>query len=118
MKALIVSLIALIALSACSVFDRMVYRIDIPQGNYLEQRDIDQLRVNMSKAQVEFIMGTPVAQNVFQQDVWHYLFNMSAGSGAKDDFRSYVKLTFANDRLIAYEGTFERPKNFDTPLEQ
>src|SRR5690606_2678945 len=43
MKALVIAGSVLI-LSGCSVFDSWVYRIDIPQGNYLEQRDVDQLR--------------------------------------------------------------------------
>jgi lipase chaperone LimK len=38
----------------------------------------------MSKAQVEFVMGTPVAANVFRHDVWHYIFNMNAGTSAAD----------------------------------
>lgn len=118
MKNFLVASCFMIILSGCSVFERMVYRIDVPQGNYLEQRDIDQLRINMSKAQVEFVMGAPVASNVFRQDVWHYIFNMNAGTSAKDDFQSYVVLRFEDDRLVSYEGTFERPANFDTPLDQ
>jgi outer membrane protein assembly factor BamE len=118
MKNLIIASALMIILSGCSALDGLVYRIDIPQGNYLEQRDIDKLRINMSKAQVEFVMGTPVAANVFRHDVWHYIFNMNAGTSAADNFQSYVLLRFENDRLLSYEGTFERPANFDTPLDQ
>lgn len=118
MKKFLVASCFMIILSGCSVFEGLVYRIDIPQGNYLEQRDIDQLRINMSKAQVEFVMGTPVASNVFKQDVWHYIFDMNAGTGPENNYQSYVVLRFENDRLVSYEGTFDRPANFDTPLDQ
>lgn len=118
MKKFLVASCFMIILSGCTVFEGLVYRIDVPQGNYLEQRDIDQLRVNMTKAQVEFVMGTPVASNVFRQDVWHYIFDMNAGTSPKDNFRSSVVLRFENDRLVSYEGTFKRPENFDIPLDQ
>jgi outer membrane protein assembly factor BamE len=29
-----------------------------------------------------------------------------------------VKLTFVDGKLASYEGDFDRPENFDTPLEQ
>ncbi len=118
MKKLLLVGSLLIILSGCTVFEGLVYRIDVPQGNYLEQRDIDKLRINMTKAQVEFVMGTPVATNVFRQDVWHYVFTMNAGTGPQDNFKSYAVLRFEDDRLVSYEGTFKRPENFDIPLDQ
>ncbi|RUO41433.1 outer membrane protein assembly factor BamE [Pseudidiomarina aestuarii] len=108
---------SLIILSGCSVLDSMVYKIDVPQGNYLEQRDIDQLRVGMSKAQVEYVVGAPVAANPFENDVWYYVFDMNSGSG-EGDYNRKVTLTFKDDKLVSYEGDFDRPKNFDTPLDQ
>lgn len=107
---------ALIALSGCSVFEGLVYRIDVPQGNYIEQRDVDQLRVGMSKEQVDYILGAPVAENIFSDNTWYYVFDMNAGSG--EDYRRKVTLQFENNKLVSYEGDFDRPKNFDTPLDQ
>ena len=118
MKKLLIASSLMIILTSCSVFEGLVYRIDVPQGNYLEQRDINKLRINMTKAQVEFVMGTPVATNVFRQDIWHYVFDMNSGSSAANNFRSYALLRFENDRLVSYEGSFERPENFDIPLDQ
>ncbi|WP_417656080.1 outer membrane protein assembly factor BamE [Pseudidiomarina aestuarii] len=116
MRSLIIAS-SLIILSGCSVLDSMVYKIDVPQGNYLEQRDIDQLRVGMSKAQVEYVVGAPVAANPFENDVWYYVFDMNSGSG-DGDYNRKVTLTFKDDKLVSYEGSFDRPKNFDTPLDQ
>lgn len=117
MKALIIAG-SLVVLSGCSVFDSWVYRIDIPQGNYLEQRDINQLRVGMTKEQVEYVIGTPVAENAFDQDVWFYVFNMNSGVSQSENYQREVKLTFVDGALASYEGDFDRPENFDTPLEQ
>ncbi len=115
MRTIIVALTVLL-LSGCSVFDKLVYRIDIPQGNYLEQRDVDQLRVGMSKEQVAYVIGKPVADNPYDLNVWYYVFDMNAGSGT--DYQRKVVLRFDENQLISYEGDFDRPKNFDTPLEQ
>lgn len=104
-------------LSGCSVFDGLVYRIDVPQGNYLEQRDVDQLRVGMNKAQVEYVLGAPVAASAFNSDTWHYVFSMNSGTGAAS-YTQHITLRFENDQLVSYEGDFERPENFDIPLEQ
>ena len=70
MKAVIKTLVlvaGLISLSACSSW---VYRIDIPQGNFLEQKDVNKLRVAMTKEQVQFVLGNPVAENSFDKDVF------------------------------------------------
>ncbi|CAB0149570.1 Outer membrane protein assembly factor BamE [Pseudidiomarina piscicola] len=105
-----------IALSGCSVFDKLVYRIDVPQGNYLEQRDVNQLRVGMTKEQVAYVLGVPVAENAFDNDTWYYVFNME--SGTNNDYRRSVTLTFDDGKLANYQGDFDRPENFDTPLDQ
>jgi outer membrane protein assembly factor BamE len=43
---------------------------------------------------------------------------MNAGTSPTDNYQSYVVLRFENDRLVSYEGSFDRPANFDTPLDQ
>lgn len=113
-KLLLASLV--IVLNGCSVFDGVVHRIDVPQGNYIEQRDVDQLRIGMSKEQVNYVLGAPVAENVFADDTWYYVFNMDSGRG--NDYRRAVTLTFVDNKLTSYAGDFDRPKNFDTPLDQ
>ena len=50
MKHLIAAALTALTLSGCS----LVYRIDIPQGNYVEQKQVDKLRQGMTREQVEF----------------------------------------------------------------
>ncbi|EKE83798.1 outer membrane protein assembly factor BamE [Idiomarina xiamenensis] len=107
---------AVLLLSGCSTLDKMVYRIDIPQGNYLEQRDIDKLRIGMSKEQVAFVLGKPVSANAFNQDVWHYVYQLDPNSG--DIYRREAILTFTDGALSNYEGDFDLPEDFNTPLDQ
>lgn len=111
-----VFLVVVIALNGCSLLDKMVYRIDIPQGNYLEQEDVDKLRVGMTEEQVVFVLGNPVAENSFDSNRWVYLYEMDPNSG--EDYRKELVLTFNNKQLQGFEGDFDKPENFDQPLDQ
>ncbi|WP_404402262.1 outer membrane protein assembly factor BamE [Idiomarina seosinensis] len=112
-----VSIVAtlVIGLSGCATLNDMVYRIDIPQGNYLEQRDVDKLRVGMTQEQVAFVLGQPVAQNAFDNDRWVYLYEMNPNKG--EVYRKELILNFNQGVLTDMSGDFEEPTNFDTPLD-
>ena len=65
--------ITVLSLSACSSW---VFRYDIPQGNYLDQKSIDKLQVGMTKEQVKFILGSPVIIDVFNNHTRHYVYTL------------------------------------------
>ncbi|MEO3679360.1 outer membrane protein assembly factor BamE [Rheinheimera fenheensis] len=102
----------LLSLSACSSW---VYRIDIPQGNFLEQKDIDKLRVAMTKEQVKFVLGTPVASNAFDNDTWHYFYALKGGRG--DNFEKQLIVEFKDNKLQDIKGDFKKSDEFNTPLD-
>ena len=52
--------LAMTLLTGCSVVEKLVYRIDINQGNYVEQSAVDKLKFGMTKAQVRFVLGSPM----------------------------------------------------------
>ena len=115
MKAVIktLALVAgLLSLSACSSW---VYRIDIPQGNYLEQKDIDKLRIAMTKEQVKYVLGTPVAGNAFDNDTWHYFYALRSGNG--NHFEKQLIVEFKDNKLQDIKGDFEKSAEFSTPLD-
>lgn len=74
MKSLVAVLLLALGVTACSSVKKVVYRIDVPQGNYLEQEKIDQLKVGMNKEQVQYLLGTPLLKDAFAQDRWSYVF--------------------------------------------
>src|SRR5882757_9427089 len=47
-----------------------VYRVPIQQGNLLETKDIDQVAVGMTQAQVRYVLGTPMVVDPFSKDRW------------------------------------------------
>ncbi|KKO47205.1 membrane protein [Arsukibacterium ikkense] len=102
----------LASLSACS---NVIYRIDVPQGNFLEQKDIDKLRVAMTKEQVKFVLGSPVAENAFDNDTWHYFYSLKGGRG--NNFQKQLIIEFKDNKLLDISGDFAKHADFDTPLD-
>ncbi len=102
----------LVSITACS---NVIYRIDVPQGNFLEQKDINKLRVAMTKEQVKFVLGSPVAENAFDNDTWHYFYSLKGGRG--NNFQKQLIVEFQNDKLVDMTGDFEKSEDFNTPLD-
>lgn len=100
-------LLGLIILSACSA-SRLhfpgVYKLDIPQGNVITQEMIDQLRPGLTKRQVNFILGTPLIKDTFDQDRWDYLYSYQPGGGERVQER--LTIIFDNGELKEFTGDF------------
>jgi|TARA_B110000014_G_scaffold174532_1_gene124638 outer membrane protein assembly factor BamE len=108
------SIIALTLLtSACSSW---VYRIDIPQGNYLEQKNIDKIQVGMTKEQVKFILGSPVVLDSFDNDSWNYVYRFKSGRSSDYDMKKSFLIKFEDNRLVSASGDFELSENFNIPF--
>ncbi|UAA39881.1 outer membrane protein assembly factor BamE [Paraneptunicella aestuarii] len=103
------------SLSACSSW---VFRIDIPQGNYLEAKDVEKLRIGMTKEQVVFVLGNPVLKDSFEKDIYYYIYEMKRGMKSRgEDFRKDLVIEFENDKVAKVTGDFELSEDFNTPLE-
>lgn len=89
--------------SGCSYFPG-VYKIDIQQGNVVTQDMIDQLRPGMTKRQVQFVMGTPLIQDTFDQSRWDYIYSLQPGGEARQ--QESISLFFEGDKLSHFEGDF------------
>ncbi len=85
-----------------------VYTLDIEQGNMIDQSMIDQLRPNMTKRQVLYIMGSPMLADSFHEKRWDYLY--SKQTSGEDRVQKRVSLFFDGDNLIAVQGDF-RPSS-------
>ena len=80
----------------------LFFKIDVQQGNAIEQPIISRLEPGMSKNQVQFIMGTPMLIDVFHQDRWDYYYSMQHGNGESE--KKHIALFFEDDRLVRTEG--------------
>ncbi len=109
----LVTLVATIGLSGCSSW---VYKYDIAQGNFLNQRDVDKLRVEMTKEQVKYVLGTPVVDSPFSDGTWRYVYTIRVGK--TDEFvKKELVLNFENELLVSISGDFEVPEEFNIPLD-
>ena len=45
-----------------------VYRVNIPQGNYLEAKMLEQVQIGMTRSQVRYVLGTPMISDPFHPD--------------------------------------------------
>jgi outer membrane protein assembly factor BamE len=84
--------IVALALTAC------VYRIDIQQGNLLDDEDIVQVEVGMTRSQVQFLLGTPMVADSFHRNRWDYAYYLRRGR-SPDVAQRWVVVHFENDRV-------------------
>ena len=78
------------------------YKIDIQQGNVVTQDMVDQLRRGMTRAQVQYVMGTPLLEDSFNRDRWDYVQSNQPGGGERT--QTTVTVIFAGDSLVSVEG--------------
>jgi outer membrane protein assembly factor BamE len=97
MRPILLSILVL-SLSACSI----VYKLPTRQGNVIEQKQLDQLQLGMSKDQVKFLLGTPIASDPFRQGRWDYLGYYKSPRG-KVSSRT-VTLWFDDNKLSKMDG--------------
>ena len=99
------SLIASQSLVSCTyVLNNLpgVYKIDVQQGNIIEQSQLDQLKPGMTKKQVQFILGTPMLDNVFHKNRWDYIYiNQPSG---QDKTQQQFSIFFNNDKVVGLKG--------------
>ncbi|MBU0744914.1 MAG: outer membrane protein assembly factor BamE [Gammaproteobacteria bacterium] len=93
MRNIILIFTAIILLSGCHP-----YRIDIIQGNLIDDKMRSQLHLGMSKTQVDSLLGTPVLTDTFNPNTWIYAYTKQI-NGGKIEKRNLV-LEFKNNRLI------------------
>ena len=79
-----------------------VYTIDVLQGNMIDQDSIDQLRPNMTKRQVMYILGSPMIADTFHERRWDYLYSEQRSGG--DRLQKRISLYFNGDSLVGVQG--------------
>ncbi len=83
----------------------LLYKIDIQQGNVIEQDMLNKLRPGMNKNQVKFIMGTPVIVDPFHNERWEYIFSFQEGGGVRE--QRHITLHFEDEKLSHVSGDIE-----------
>lgn len=85
-------------LVALAVSSGCVYRANIAQGNLIEEDDLVQLEVGMTKNQVRFLLGTPMIDDPFHADRWDYVYYLTVGRD-KAILKRWVSVFFVDDAV-------------------
>lgn len=78
------------------------HKIDIPQGNVLQQEMLDKLKPGMTQSQVRFILGTPLLVDPFHNNRWDYVYRLEREGRMVENRR--VTVVFENERLKELQG--------------
>lgn len=97
----VLALCAALLLGACNWLS--VYKLDIQQGNVVTQEMVDKLKPGMTRAQVRYVLGTPLIQDAFHQNRWDYFYSYKKGATGVPETRR-LTLLFKDDVLHSIHG--------------
>ncbi len=99
-----------------------VHKIDIQQGNVINQDMLGQLELGMEQTRIEYIMGTPSIRHTFDSSTWDYFFSYRHEDKYTESrritlhFDQYDKLAFVSGNVQASETTIPIKRFKDVKL--
>lgn len=94
-----------------------VYTLDIQQGNILDQKEVDRLRVGLSKNQVIFVLGSPVTDDSFSDNHWIYLYTFTNENRSVNRTKK-LELFFEEEKLVKARGDYTIPQELQFEAKQ
>lgn len=91
-------------ISCCSVknpidyFEAKIYKLDVQQGNIITAEMLMGLKPGMTRAQVRYVLGTPLIQDSFHKNRWDYIYKMINDDQLIEERHLVVK--FEDDELV------------------
>jgi outer membrane protein assembly factor BamE len=82
----------------CLFASGCVYRINIQQGNFLNQSAVDTIKPGMTRSQVRYLLGTPMVADTFNKERWDYIYYLKIGRSRHVDSRR-VTVYFDGDKV-------------------
>lgn len=89
-----------VSLVGCSIF--RPYKIPIQQGEYYSQKTMQQLKPNMTKEQILYLLGKPNASTPFEKNKWIYVYLNERDYLPRSE--SKMILGFKNNKLSSIDG--------------
>ncbi|MBK9493343.1 MAG: Outer membrane protein assembly factor BamE precursor [Alphaproteobacteria bacterium ADurb.BinA280] len=100
MRLTALGLFSALLFSGCGI----IYKVDVYQGNLLDERNVAQLKTGMSKRQVLSLLGTPAVRDPFHAARWDYVATQSQ-RGSDTEVKN-LSLMFDGDTLTSIEGDY------------
>ena len=86
-------------LSACFL---VPHKIEVQQGNFIDEKMVSKLKLDMTRDQVLFAMGTPLIIDPFHPNRWDYVYLIGKTGDVKRV--TGVTLEFDGNRLVRITG--------------
>lgn len=86
--------VAILTLNGCLL---KPFKFPTYQGNLLTSRQIEQVKPGMTSEQIQYVLGTPMLQDIFHPDEWHYIYYEK--QAYKEPITRKLILSFENNRV-------------------
>ena len=97
---------ALLLTAALTAGCGIIYHTPVYQGNLLESKNVEQLKVGMSKQDVIALVGSPSIADPFHSQRWDYVATeQDRRAQRKPDIKT-LTLTFDGNALASIEGNY------------
>ena len=102
MRAKILTLHVLLLIAGCSSIPSLLYKIEIQQGNVITHEMLEKVKPGMTRAQVRFVLGSPMISDAFHGNRWDYVYRLEQEGRLIEQHR--ITVFFEDDRLTHTEG--------------
>jgi outer membrane protein assembly factor BamE len=79
-----------------------IYRMPVQQGNFLEDREINQITLGMTRTQVRYLLGTPMVADPFTNSRWDYVYTLKQGRIRRAERRHFI-VHFDGEKVVKLE---------------
>lgn len=101
-------LIVMFGLSACGIIEP--YTAPVPQGKKIKNKNLFEVKPNMTKSEVTYILGSPDIIDTFNPNQYIYINTYKKYMQGSQFNESKLILTFNNqDRLVGISGNYIPP---------
>jgi len=107
MRHFLIPVLLLSLIAGCSSVKIGPHRIDVQQGNALDQENVARLKTGLNRSQVRFLLGTPLVVDPFRTDRWDYVYVYYKAGRLAEQKR--ITLFFEGDTLTRIEGDLPEP---------
>lgn len=107
MRPILISVLLVGLVAGCSSPRIGPHRIDVQQGNALDQENVARLKPGLNRSQVRFLLGTPLVVDPFRTDRWDYVYVFHKAGKLAEQKR--ITLFFDGDTLARIEGDLPPP---------
>lgn len=110
-KLIVAASLVLFSLSGCSWINKLVYRIDINQGNYIDQTAVEELKFGMTKEQVKFLLGPPMLIESGYPNTWYFVQYVKPGHNEPEQ-KELILAFDDNGQLVGIKGDYQPGSSF------